>query len=157
MKSTLIGAAIAAMLAASLVQAAPPEGQMPMQMRERMQNMDRIMEQVRKTDDPDQHQRLMREHMQEMRNAMGDMRGMMGGGMGMSGGMGGGDKSGQSMGGGMMGDRPMMKGDGKDMDPGRRMDMMQERMDMMQTMMEHMMEQQSEQMRMRGGPGMGRQ
>ena len=137
MKSTLIGAAIAAVLAVPLAQAAPPEGQMPMQMRERMQNMDRIMEQVRKTDDPDRHQRLMREHMQEMRNTMGDMRGMMGGGM--------------------MGDRPTMKGDGKDMDPDRRMDMMQERMDMMQMMMEHMMEQQSEQMRMRGGAGMGRQ
>ncbi|MFP5505883.1 MAG: hypothetical protein ACLGH6_06770 [Gammaproteobacteria bacterium] len=141
--ATLAATTIAFALLTGTATAAEHRGPDMTQWQERMQRMDRMLDQARKSDDPQQHQKLMQEHMQSMQEGMGMMRGMRGDGMGMSGdGKGGpmasGKDAGKSMG---------------SMDANQRMDMMQQRMDMMQMMMEHMMGQQAEQMRM--GPGMG--
>ena len=115
------------------------------QMQDRIHQMDRVMEDARKADDPGKHRELMQRHMKEMREGMHGMRGMMGKeGMGM--GMGKGDMSKDDM---MRGDRRMM--DKESMSPEmtqRRIEHMQDRMDMMQMMMERMMEHQEERMRM---------
>lgn len=137
--ATLAATTIAIALLTGSATAAEHRGPDMTQWQERMQRMDRMLDQARKSDDPQQHQKLMQEHMQSMQEGMGMMRGMRGDGMGMSG-----------DGKGMMGQDGMGA-----MDANQRMDMMQQRMDMMQMMMEHMMGQQAEQMRMRPGMGQG--
>ena len=99
--------------------------QMP-QMQENMKKMQEQMEKVQATTDPKERQKLMQEHMQTMQENMKAMRGMGGPMM-----MGGGQRSGQAMGG------------HKDMATGdiiQRHAMMEKRMDMMQMMMEQMMQ-----------------
>ena len=143
------------MVAGMTVSAAPQGGGM-MNMQERVQKMDRMMEQARKTDDSDQHRELMQQHMKEMRETMGQMHEMMGGRQQMMQQMGGGmmgkDGKGAMMGkegkGGMMGGGMAGKG-GEGAGMGMSPEMMQQRMDMMQMMMDQMMEHQQERDRMR--------
>lgn len=100
-----------------------------------MRKLQDQMEKIRKTDDPQERQRLMQEHMQTMKEGMKELRGM--GGMkmmdmgkggkqgGMMMGMGeGGKKGGMMMGGDMM----------------KMHDMMEMRMEMMEMMMDQMMQ-----------------
>jgi hypothetical protein len=129
------------MVASMMVSAAPQGGGM-MNMQERVQKMDRMMEQARKTDDSDQHRELMQQHMKEMRETMSQMHEMMGGRQQMM----------QQMGGGMMGKDGkggMMGKSGEGAGMGMSPEMMQKRMDMMQMMMDQMMEHQRERDRMR--------
>ena len=109
--------------------AAPSAERTIEKMQANTKRMQSQLEQMAKTQDPAQRQRLLQEHMQTMQENMMAGRGMMGGGMMdcpmmqggmMSGGMG-------MMGPGMSGSDDMMA---------RRMDMMEKRMDMMQMMMQ---------------------
>lgn len=134
--ATVAAVALALSTLTAAVSAADNQTPNMMQWQERMQQMDMMLDQARKSNDPQQHQKLMNEHMQSMQEGMGMMKGMMG-----QNGMGGPMSSGKDAGKGM-----------GSMDINQRMEMMQNRMDMMQTMMQHMMGQQAEEMRM--GPGM---
>ncbi len=112
--------------------AAPAADQTIQKMQANTKRMQSQLEQMAKSKDPAQRQKLLQEHMQTMqenmmagKSMMGGMMdcpmmkdGMMGGGMGMMGGKGG-------M--GMMGGDDMMA---------KRMEMMEKRMDMMQMMMQ---------------------
>lgn len=116
---------------------APAAEQTIQKMQANTKRMQSQLEQMAKSKDPAQRQKLLQEHMQTMqenmmagKSMMGGMMdcpmmkdGMMGGGMGM-GMMGGkGGMMGQGMQGGMAGQDDMMT---------KRMDMMEKRMDMMQ-------------------------
>jgi hypothetical protein len=112
--------------------AAPAADQTIEKMQANTKRMQSQLEQMAKSKDPDQRQKLLQEHMQTMqenmmagKSLMGGMMdcpmmrdGMMGGGMGMMGGKGG-------M--GMSGGDDMMA---------RRLEMMEKRMDMMQMMLQ---------------------
>jgi hypothetical protein len=119
--------------------AAPAADQTIQKMQANTKRMQSQLEQMAKSKDPVQRQKLMQEHLQTMqenmtagKSMMGGMMdcpmmkdGMMGGGMGMMGGKGG--MMGQGMQGGMAGQDDMMT---------KRMEMMEKRMDMMQMMMQ---------------------
>ena len=127
--------------------AGPGGGMQMMPMHEHMQKMHAQMEEIRRTEDPDKRDELIRAHradMQEMMKMMQGMHGgkpMMGQGMGMPGGkmMGGQPRDrvaapqGGMMGGQQAGMMEMMD----------RQQMMQQRMDMMQMMMDQMMQNQA--------------
>jgi hypothetical protein len=114
--------------------AAPAADQTIQKMQANTKRMQSQLEQMAKSKDPNQRQKLMQEHMQTLqenmmagKSMMGGMMdcpmmkdGMMGGGMGM-------------MGQGMQGGMGMSGGD--DM-MAKRMEMMEKRMDMMQMMMQ---------------------
>ena len=109
----------------SAAAAAPSADQTIQKMQANTRRMQNQLEQMAKTKDPAQRQKLLQEHMQTMQENMLAGRGMMGGGMTdcpmMQGGM---------MGPGMSGSDDMMA---------RRMEMMEKRMDMMQMMMQRNM------------------
>ncbi len=87
---------------------------MPAGMMDNMNKMQEQMQQIMRTQDPTERERLLKEHMQAMQQQMK----MMGGGMMMG------------------GDKPANR-----MPPEKRMQMMEQRMDMMQKMMEQMLQQ----------------
>ena len=92
------------------------------QMKDNTDKLRTQVDNIAKTRDPAERQKLMQEHMQTLRTSMTTAGGMMGGGMMMDCPM-----MGQMMGGGMSGDMMM-----------QRMQQMEKRMDMMQMMMEQM-------------------
>lgn len=98
--------------------AAPTADQTIQKMQANAKRMQSQLEQMAKSKDPNQRQKLLQEHMQTMQENM---------------------VTGKSMMGGMM-DCPMMKGgmgmSGSDDMMARRMEMMEKRMDMMQMMMQ---------------------
>lgn len=144
------------LMATSMTALSASHGGGMMNMQERVQKMDRMMEQARKTDDGDQHMEIMQQHMKEMRETMGQMHEMMGGrqhmmqqmGGGMMGKEGKGDMMGKEGKGGMM-DSGMTGKGGEGASMAMSPEMMQKRMDMMQMMMDQMMEHQQEHDRMR--------
>lgn len=95
-------------------------------MHEHMKEMQGVMDDANKSDDPQERQRLMQAHMEKMHEMMGGMRGMMGEGKMMSG-----DSSDDKKMEMQMGSTSMSQ----------RLEMMGQRMDMMQVMMEQMMAQ----------------
>ena len=97
------------------------------QMQEKMKTMQGQMDNIRKTTDPKERQKLMQAHMQAMQENMKAMRGMGGPMM----------KGGAEHGGMSMGDK---KGGMAEGDMMKRHEMMEKRMDMMQMMMEQMMQ-----------------
>ena len=131
--------------------AAPAADQTIQKMQANTKRMQSQLEQMAKSKDPAQRQKLLQEHMRTMQENMmagksmmgGTMDcpmmkdGMMGGGMGMMGGKGG--MMGQGMQGGAAGQDDMMA---------KRMEMMEKRMDMMQMMI------QSNMGKPQGGPEM---
>lgn len=91
---------------------------MPAGMMDNMNKMQEQMQQIMRTQDPTERERLLKDHMQAMQQQMKMMSGMMGRGMMMG------------------GDKPVNR-----MPPEKRMQMMEQRMDMMQKMMEQMLQQ----------------
>lgn len=136
-KSLTMAAALAILVPTAYAATEHGGTAMPMmQMQERMQQMQKLMDRIRTTKNPRERRKLMQEHMRDMRRAMS----MMGGG-----------KGGMMMGGGMMGSGKggMMGGaNGRPMSPERMQGMMQkmeDRQQMMQMMMNQMMEHMSAQ------------
>ncbi len=123
--------------------ATPTADQTIQKMQANTKRMQSQLEQMAKSKDPVQRQKLLQEHMQTMqenmmagKSMMGGMMdcpmmkdGMMGGGMGMMGGQGG--MMGQGMQGGAAGQDDMMA---------KRMEMMEKRIDMMQMMIQSNMD-----------------
>lgn len=108
------------------------------QMQEQMKQMQAQMDKIRQTQDPQERQKLLREHWTTMQNAQGMMYDMRGPGMM-------GCCMGSNMMGGHMMNGPMMWGDYQRLSPEQlkqRQYMMDQYMGMQQQMMDQMMEHQ---------------
>jgi len=117
-------------------QTTPQTQQQMQQMQSRMQQMQEQMERIQSTQDPEERERLLREHMQSMHAGMMTMGQMMGGGMG------------RGPGPGSQGQMPQCAAG----DTECRMDRMQQGQQMMgqrMAMMQMMMQQMTEQMMQR--------
>lgn len=126
MKTLLISAILALAPVSAHANPAPTadqeqSDQMLVQMKERLKQMQALVQQLEKTSDPAERRKLLTEHMRAMHKGMDSMRGM-GGGMMM----------------GMMASDADHRGHAHVGSPSP--DIMQRRMDMMQMMMEQMMQ-----------------